>query len=215
MGQKRASVRGPRFPALSQSAQEQRDAQSGRSGSGAASVRRRGSQQLVSPPTTTPPLSPPSPSLPSSLSPSPDKTNKRGAGRRYKAGDRGGGWPCGQRGRRSAPDSHGEPGCSSARLRRRSSGIAATKSLRARPRGAPWNRAEGTAPHRYRGEPTRVRRLLHLLHILAPPPPLLPPPPPPPQVNEYCGRAAPAVESARAALSLKYDQGCLDASAAR
>lgn len=209
MGQKRASVRGPRFPALSRSAQGQRDAQSGSSVSLGREARNSWSHPPTAPHTPLPSLSL-SAFLP--LSPSPDKTNKRGAGRRYKAGDRGGGRPCGQRGRRSAPDSHGEAGCSSARLERRSSGIAAAESSRAQPRGAPWNRAEGTAPHRYRGEPTRVRLLLLFLLILAPPPP---PPPPPPQVNEYCGRAAPAVESARAALSLKYDQGCLDASAAR
>lgn len=88
---------------------------------------------------------------------------------------------CGQRGRRFPPESHGEPGCGSAKLNPcgRANWIGVAPTAAGANRGAPWT-GGSTAPRRYRGEPTRVH---------------------PPQVNEYCGRAAPAVESARAALS--------------
>lgn len=126
---------------------------------------RRGSQQLVLPAT-------PHPSFPTS----PRRAQTRSGTARARGG------PCGQRGRRSPAESHGEAGCGSARLKRRGRanriGIAATVAGATEERPGP---AKARHPTVYRGEPTGVRL--------------------PPQVNEYCGRAAPAVESAGAALS--------------
>jgi len=88
---------------------------------------------------------------------------------------------CGQRGRRFPPESHGEPGCGSAKLNL--CGHANWIGIAPIAAGAIVERP-GPAEARHpivteENQPESVSQ----------------------QVNEYCGRAAPAVESARAALS--------------
>lgn len=138
-----------------------------RGGGRAASVP-RGSQQLVSL--------------------RPRRENKPGEGWYRKRG------ACGQRGRRFPLESHGEPGCGSAKLNLcgRANWIGIARIAAGAIRGAPWT-GGGTAPHRYGGEPTGVN---------------LPP------SQWVLWQSSPRGGVGQGSTLLKYDQGCLDASAA-